>query len=115
MIPIEEVDVDEFQRIRYCVQKIDQAKLTSDSRCLKALEDDAKGCIPERFQESLSKMIASARSTMPEKEEIDEDLVIFLSRLTASSRPDGGLNDRNAYDDQRESPSDQPAMTSGQF
>jgi len=106
MIPIEEVEIDDVQRIRYCVQKIDQAKLTSDSRCLKALEDDVKGCIPDRFQESLQKMIAEARATMPEKEEINEDLVTFLSRLAASSRPD---------DDDSGETSDQPAMVSGAF
>jgi hypothetical protein len=107
MIPIEEVDIDEFQRVRYCVQKIDQAKLTSDSRCLKALEDDVKGCVPDRFKEDLQKMIAEARSTMPEKEEINEELVTFLTRLVASSRPDGG-----GYDD---GPANTPQNVSGAY
>jgi len=105
MVPIDDIGLGAYGRIRYCIQKIDQAKLIGDARCLKAIEDDLDGCIPSRFQSDVRKLIADARASIPDDLKIDDQLVGVLSRLAATSRSDENENDK----------ADEPVPVTGAF
>jgi len=86
MVPIEVMEVEDFARLRYCVQKIDQARLTGDSRCLIALHEDIQSCIPDPFRGNLEKLITEARASIPPESAANEQFVGVLTRLAQISR-----------------------------
>ena len=120
-VPIDDVGVEEYRRIRFCLRAIDQAKLTGDVRCLQALESDIPTYIPDRFRQNIIRLVADARSGMPKTEIANEQFISVLSRLAQASRQDGAFvgppepvpePPRRDYDD---SPPLAPQNQSGSF
>ena len=110
MLPVERRRHPGIPAIRYCVQKIDRAKLTGDARCLEALEKDLDTCIPERFWDDTRKRIGEARGTIPKNGDINEPLIGFLSRLAATSR-----YDPERSSDEEDDTADEPVEVSGSY
>lgn len=109
MVPIEEIEFDDYAQLRHCVHRIDQARLTGDTRCLIALEQDIQTCVPDAYRGNLSKMIAEARAAIPEDQTADEKLVCVLNLLTQISRDD------EEDEDEEDTVADEPVEVSGSY
>lgn len=87
-VPIEAVDPEVYELIRYSVQKIDHARLTGDSRCLIALEEDIDTCIPDPFRADIKKLIADTRVALPDATDSNEELIRGLETFRAAHDAD---------------------------
>ena len=88
MVSVEEVEIEDYAKLREYNDQIERARLTGDTRGLEALDLDIEGCIPNPFHKHFRKMIGDARAAIPAEHKVDDQLVGTLSKLAAISRDD---------------------------
>jgi len=86
IVAVEDVTVEDYKRLRNCLQVIDQARLTSDSRALAALASDLDILVPEPFRDNIRKRLDEALASIPEPDAANEKLIQALERLKSASR-----------------------------
>lgn len=88
MASVADVEVEQYECLKFCLRTIQQARLTGDARALVALESDLEITIPEPIRDSVRKQLADARASIPESDNDNEPLIRALQRLEAASRCD---------------------------
>ena len=110
---VEEVEIEDYAKLREYNDQIERARLTGDTRGLEALDLDIEGCIPNPFHKHFRKMIGDARAAIPAEHKVDDQLVGVLTRLAAISRRD--VDAPEDQTDEEKDRGDEPVEVSGGY
>lgn len=117
MVPVEDVDVNEFVRLRQYYQHIERARLLGDARGLQALNLDLEGCIPRPYQKQMKKRIDDAIQDVPADQKTDDKLLGALMRLQQISRweADTPQAPPTQPSESENTPADEPVQVSSSY